>query len=662
MEFIPGRTYSARMPGYVFKKGFKGLVAADACEQSNRRGRDDLDADTGVTSGLPIQQLHKRKSDVFDDDDGNDGNDADNIASNGNVELGNYDDFGFREVVSPFQTIARLKSCKKANQLSRVKYFDTPEKFMESEFDLHAAFEAFHALVTSPNLNHTYSLLVEQGMYSVLEELLVHENPDVAISCVRLLQELTDPSTIRLHGQREEEDVVIEVESLVLDPILNDSDCISALVAILPQLGEATDVTATATHSVLGIVDNLLDLAPDRTAALLLVKGRSLLPWILRRILKKEKRDGKERAEDGPDGQDDEIQYYAVEVLSVMLQADLDVAVALGETVLGELGPAYTGIDALLQCARDCRNAMDVGVSLATRECITNIYLCLSASMTDSGCQDHFQRAGGFQQMLKCIHDRTFAASGAVTTIRHAVSRHSSNARALVASGGLRYIFPLLLGYGLPQTQEREENGVYPWNEMKKNHHKRSYSKKKRSKLKIEVAVVAILSELCLLLCGGGGGSSSSSEGGRVISKLLESEGEKALKCVSLFVNFAQKLESTDDQLHQLAENIDRGGASEEEKSEFFDSEFQMARRLEGGLAVMQDAATVVACSVGWGSKEVRDTIGEALKREGLDYMTLLGVLLEARQYVALTVSSAEEPRLRTLDNWCRVLSQASAE
>lgn len=70
-----------------------------------------------------------------------------------------------------------------------MKYADQPERFMESEVDLDQCVQAFLQLVNNPDL---YPVFVEANAVPHLLNLLTHENTDISIDVVDLLQALTD--------------------------------------------------------------------------------------------------------------------------------------------------------------------------------------------------------------------------------------------------------------------------------------------------------------------------------------------------------------------------------------------------------------------------------------------------------------------------------------
>lgn len=61
----------------------------------------------------------------------------------------------------------------------RIKFPDSPEKFMESEMEVHEILQEMRVLATAPDY---YPLLVKLGVISSLLELLSHDNTDIAVS------------------------------------------------------------------------------------------------------------------------------------------------------------------------------------------------------------------------------------------------------------------------------------------------------------------------------------------------------------------------------------------------------------------------------------------------------------------------------------------------
>lgn len=79
---------------------------------------------------------------------------------------------------------------------------------MASEVELHDAVQELRAVATAPDL---YPILVELQSISSLLGLLSHENTDVSVAVVDLLQELTDVDT--LHESVEGTEALIQALS-----------------------------------------------------------------------------------------------------------------------------------------------------------------------------------------------------------------------------------------------------------------------------------------------------------------------------------------------------------------------------------------------------------------------------------------------------------------
>ncbi len=91
------------------------------------------------------------------------------------------------------------------NQEMRMKFPDSPEKFMDSEIDLNDAIQSLTVVATNPELYH---VLVETGAVTSLVSLIPHENTDISTAVLNLIQELTDVDT--LNEGKEGADVLID--------------------------------------------------------------------------------------------------------------------------------------------------------------------------------------------------------------------------------------------------------------------------------------------------------------------------------------------------------------------------------------------------------------------------------------------------------------------
>lgn len=110
---------------------------------------------------------------------------------------------------------------------------------MESEVELHETLQELHIVATNPDL---YQLMVELGAVPSLLELLSHENTDIAVGVVDLLQEMTDVDI--LHESQEGADTLI-------DALLEQQVC-ALLVQNLERLDEAVKEESDGVFNTLG--------------------------------------------------------------------------------------------------------------------------------------------------------------------------------------------------------------------------------------------------------------------------------------------------------------------------------------------------------------------------------------------------------------------------
>lgn len=74
-----------------------------------------------------------------------------------------------------------------------MKHSEDPSKFLDSEVELHAEINNLYAVSASPEL---YPLLVSLHAIPAILGMVSHENTDISIAAVGLLQELTEPDTV----------------------------------------------------------------------------------------------------------------------------------------------------------------------------------------------------------------------------------------------------------------------------------------------------------------------------------------------------------------------------------------------------------------------------------------------------------------------------------
>ncbi|KAK0087254.1 hypothetical protein PV325_001410 [Microctonus aethiopoides] len=292
------------------------------------------------------------------------------------------------------------------NQEMRVKFPDQPEKFMESEVELHETLQELHVIATNPDL---YPLMVELGAVPSLLELLSHENTDIAVGVVDLLQELTDVDI--LHESQDGADTLIDV-------LLEQQVC-ALLVQNLDRLDETVKEESDGVFNTLAIFENLLEFRPE----LCVDAGKQgLMQWLLRRIKAKMPFDANK--------------LYASELLSILLQQTPENKLFLGD---------LDGIDVLLQQLAYYKRHDPQ--SAEEQEMMENLFDVLCSSLMATVNRDRFLRGEGLQLMNLMLREKKISRNGSLKVLDHAMNGPDGkdNCSKFVDILGLRTIFPLFM-------------------------------------------------------------------------------------------------------------------------------------------------------------------------------------------------------------------------
>lgn len=183
------------------------------------------------------------------------------------------------------------------NQQLRVKYADAPDKFMDSELELHTAIEELYPVAASPEL---FPSLIAGGGFAALLGLVTHENTDISLAVTTLLQEICDADMIQ-----EADDTTGMPISEALVKAFVDTQGVEIIVQNLTRLDESNQEDATGVYNTFSIIENLVEL--DSGLAPIICEKTHLLKFLLKRLLVKEY---------------DANKLYSSELLSILLQTD----------------------------------------------------------------------------------------------------------------------------------------------------------------------------------------------------------------------------------------------------------------------------------------------------------------------------------------------------
>ncbi|KAM6925136.1 beta-catenin-like protein 1 [Xenentodon cancila] len=292
------------------------------------------------------------------------------------------------------------------NQELRIKFPDNPEKFMESELDLNDIIQEMHVIATMPDLYH---LLVELNAVHSLLGLLSHENTDILLPVVDLLQELTDIDT--LHESEEGAEVLIDA--------LLEGQVVALLVQNMERLDEQVKEEADGIYNTLAIIENMAEFRPGMCTE---AAQQGLVQWLLKRIKAKMPFDANK--------------LYCSEILAILLQNNDNTRELLGE---------MDGIDVLLQqlsvFKRHNPNTAE------EQEMMENLFDALCSCLMLPSNRDRFLKGEGLQLMNLMLREKKMSRTSALKVLDHGMigPEGADNCHKFVDILGLRTIFPLFM-------------------------------------------------------------------------------------------------------------------------------------------------------------------------------------------------------------------------
>lgn len=395
------------------------------------------------------------------------------------------------------------------NQKMRIKFADEPEKFMESELELHKEIEEMHVVAASPEL---YPILVQTNAINSILGLITHENTDISIAIISLLQELTDVDTIT----EQQEHTLPFVDALAKDP-----PGLELLVQNLFRLDESNNEDAQGVHDTFAILENILEVRPVYADSI--CERTPILKYLLTRLKTKVFDDNK---------------LYASEILSILLQTSPENSRRLFQ--LEDLD----GIDTLLQCiAIYRRKHID---RQDEQECCDNLFLALFSVLMNYENQMKFMECEGFELLMKCLDEQEYAAGCTIKCLSYAVMKNRLGCERFVQAGGLKYIFGILVGKGLKTSLRKKVSG---------------------EKRNVEESCISIIAQLCTQLYQ----STRDDASLRVAAKFVENHYEKLRACAQYFIKYRKMLEKTDEELEKTRQFLIQEG--DEEALEEFEDE-----------------------------------------------------------------------------------------
>uniref|UniRef100_A0A3Q3FRH2 Beta-catenin-like protein 1 n=1 Tax=Labrus bergylta TaxID=56723 RepID=A0A3Q3FRH2_9LABR len=294
------------------------------------------------------------------------------------------------------------------NQELRIKFPDSPEKFMESELDLNDIIQEMHVIATMPDLYH---LLVELNAVHSLLGLLSHENTDILsliyMSVVDLLQELTDIDT--LHESEEGAEVLIDA--------LLEGQVVALLVQNMDRLDEQVKEEADGIFNTLAIIENMAEFRPGLCTE---AAQQGLMQWLLKRIKAKMPFDANK--------------LYCSEILAILLQNNDSKCVSLNGLALPR------SLSSQVFKRHNPSTAEE-------QEMMENLFDALCSCLMLPANRDRFLRGEGLQLMNLMLREKKMSRTSAMKVLDHGMigPEGADNCHKFVDILGLRTIFPLFM-------------------------------------------------------------------------------------------------------------------------------------------------------------------------------------------------------------------------
>ncbi|KAM1100457.1 hypothetical protein ACFX15_006694 [Malus domestica] len=293
----------------------------------------------------------------------------------------------------------------KDNIGARLKYPDQPDRFADSEVELHDELQKLKVLAGAPEL---YPELVSLNTVPSILNLLGHDNTDIAIDVVQLLQDLTDEDVF----DENDEPARVLVDALV------DNNVLELLVQNLHRLNDSDPDESAAVHSTLATIENLMEVKP--AVAEMVCERTKLLKWLMGKI--------KVREFDGN-------KQYASEILAIMLQTSVANQKRLGQ---------MNGVDVLLQAVAMYKSKDPKSSEEA--EMLENLFDCLCCLLMPLENKERFVKAEGVELMIIIMKQKKSAYGSAIRALDFAMTKYPPACERFVDVLGLKTAFAAFMG------------------------------------------------------------------------------------------------------------------------------------------------------------------------------------------------------------------------
>ncbi len=302
--------------------------------------------------------------------------------------------------------LVRLERCLQTNQELRSKYTD-PLKYLDSEVELAEAIVHLNASSAAPQL---YPLLVSLNGPQTILSLVTHDNTDISLSAISLLNELIDEESSQISNHST--DLMLLVDDLC------KLDLLSLLVSNISRFDESIGDEMQGVFNTLSIFENLVSIDPS--LALRVCSETSILNWLVLRINAKDF---------------DSVKLYSSELLNIFLLSSFEVCSKLA---------SMNVMEQILVVVAQYRKRDPVDAE--ETEFFENVFSVLCLLLSHQSAQAQFLDCQGLELMLILIKQKKMAKMRAFKVLDHALlGATKDSCTRFVDILGLKTIFPAIL-------------------------------------------------------------------------------------------------------------------------------------------------------------------------------------------------------------------------
>ena len=282
-----------------FYKSVKHFSNGDAKGKTHASVEDDIEDDDDIEAGpAPPPDDEDEDDDGAEDDEGGrffgSGVDEGTKAAMDFVEA-RENEVSFVDEKYDLAWIRKLglsfeKKISKNAEL-RAKYEDDPQKFMTSEADLDAGIKELSILSEHSELYEEFAKL---GCVSSLVSVIAHENADVSIDAIEIINELVDED---VNASQEQWDALVNAAL--------EADLLNLLIQNFGRLDESLETDRSGIYNSLAILESL---ASQTGLSERIGSDSSIIQWLLTRIQK-------------PESPLTQNKQYAAEILAILVQS-----------------------------------------------------------------------------------------------------------------------------------------------------------------------------------------------------------------------------------------------------------------------------------------------------------------------------------------------------